>query len=155
MRLSKVLIVGLVLTTLVGCEGTGTACTVDGAEGFYYLVEPLPGLDPSLCFSLIPQRSPTGGMVGTAVLASGTATSRSEIAQIKFGSLELKECGLEFSLRFPTGTRLQFEGRFIRPDPFLHRFPPDEIVLEGRFTIEAPGRPPHELERSLTYDSGY
>lgn len=155
MRNSKVLIVGLLLTILLACEGNGTDCTVDGSEGFYYLLEPLPGLDPSLCFSLLPQASSTGGIIGTAVLASGPETPRSEIAQIKFGSLELQGCGLEFSLRLPTGTRLRFDGRFIRPDPFLHQYPPDEIVLEGRFTIEEPGRPPRELERSLTYDSGY
>jgi len=153
--------ISTILLTLLAVSITGAnepvkgECSAIGSEGFYYLVDPLPDLDPNTVFELAEHPSGSKELIGHAVLPPLPGQPHSNIRQLEFEHVSLDHCELRFSVQFPDGTALEFDGKFVMANPFLVEHPPNPIVLAGRFSITTVDRVLKSYERALFYDSGY
>jgi len=136
-------------------ESVTGGCSAIGSEGYYYLVDPLPNIEPDTILGLAEHPSGSKELLGHAILPPLPGEPPANIRQIKFERVSLHNCELQFSVLLPDGTVMEFEGRFVLANPFLVEHPPNPIALEGLFTVTTVDQPPRTYERALFYDSGY
>jgi hypothetical protein len=130
-------------------------CSAVGSEGMYYLVDPLPDLEPSTTFELTEHPTGSNELMGQVIMPPLPGEASSEIHQLIFEQVSLHDCRLRFAVQFPDGTTLEFDGKFVMANPLLVEDLPNPVALAGRFTITTSDQKSASYERALFFDSGH